>query len=238
MFDLHSHVLPGVDDGAKNIDISLTMLKIAKKQGVNTVAATPHCVTDSDEGVQHFVERRKAAYEKMMVEIEKEGKENYPEIVLGAEVYLGCDISEFSSLDQICYQNTNYILLEMANGYSPEDLAEWVYNVQIKGYRPVIAHIDRYVKYKEFMEELTPLDPVFQVNASQFYSMSGRSLLKHIFKRHNKFFVSSDMHNLTDRACNFEGAYKIASKKFSKECDILFREGARCILEGRDIVEM
>ena len=47
-----------------------------------------------------------------------------------------------------------------------------------------------------------------------------------------------DMHNLTDRACNFEGAYKIASKKFSKECDILFREGARCILEGRDIVEM
>ena len=238
MLDLHSHVLPGVDDGARDVEISLTMLRIAKSQGVDTVAATPHCVTDNNDGVVHFVERRKKAFEKLCARIEQEGKENFPNIVLGAEVYLGCDVSEFENLSDICYQNTNYILLEMANGYAPEDLAEWVYNVKIKGYRPVIAHIDRYVKYKEIMEELSSLDVVYQVNASQFYTMSGRRLLKHIFKRHNKFFVSSDMHNLTSRCCNFEGAYKIASKKFSSVCDTLFTKGAECILGGKNVIEM
>ena len=50
MFDLHSHVLPKIDDGARNLDMSIAMLSMAKEQGIKTLAATPHCMADSEEG--------------------------------------------------------------------------------------------------------------------------------------------------------------------------------------------
>ena len=224
MFDLHSHVLPALDDGAKNIEMSLEMLKSAKMQGVNTVCATPHCITDSDEGVVSFLEKRSASYEQLLPLIEN--KDEYPKLLLGCEVYLGCDMSEFEHLKELCYEGTNYILLEMPSGTEPGVLAEWIYNISIKGLRPVIAHIDRCPDYEEIMEELEGTDVIFQINASQFLTMSGRRLLKKLFKTGFDFFVSSDMHNTTSRVCVMGQARSICEKKFKGKADMLFSKQA------------
>lgn len=234
MIDMHSHSLPGVDDGAKTIRDSLSMLSMAKQQGVTLVAATPHCITDREEGVAEFVRKRQAAYEALKKAIEEDGGD-YPDVIYGAEVYLGCDISEFSNLHDLCYQNTDYILLEMPSGYSCEDLSEWIYNISTKGLRPVIAHVDRYSRYKQFMDEFNSVTGmVYQINASEFETMASRRLVKSILKRHDRIIVSSDMHNCTTRPCNMLDAYNSAMKKFPKYCDMLFKTGAECIVNNAE----
>ncbi len=231
MLDLHSHVLPKVDDGAKDVEMSLEMLKEAKRQGVDVLCATPHCVTDKEDGIVSFLEKRKHAYDKLVSAMEN--ADDYPKIVLGAEVYLGCDLSDFANIHDLCYEGTDYILIELPHGYKPSELAEKIYNIKVKGMKPVIAHVDRYSSYKEIVEELAPLDVVFQLNASQFKTMSGRKILKNVFRMYDKFVVSTDMHNLTERPCNIEAAYKMASKKFSHLADMLFTYGGECIIGNK-----
>lgn len=235
MFDLHSHVLPFLDDGARDVNMSLAMLKESKEQGIEKVVATSHCVVKDQESIDKFLTKRQENYEKLMAEIPDKGI--YPEILLGAEVHLCKDISEFDNLSSLCYQNTNYILLEMSEDYKPSNLSEWVYNISIKGFRPVIAHVDRYSFYRDIIDELSHLDVVYQINASRFLTMSDRHHLKNVFKLHNKFVASSDMHNLTSRVCNMAPARKIAEKKFSAMCPMLFEEGATAILENRAFPE-
>lgn len=232
MIDLHSHVLPYIDDGAKDENMSVEMLLSAKQQGVDIVAATPHCIAKNPESVDSFLEKRRDCFEKLSAVISN--RNDLPEIVLGAEVYLYKDISDFPNLSSLCYQNTNYILLELSDSGNAAEVTEWIYNISIKGLRPVIAHVDRYPDYKDVMEELSHLDVIFQVNAARFLSMSDRRLLRSIFKRHNKFVVSTDMHNVTTRICNMQPAYKIALKKFTPMCPCLFNDGAQAILASKD----
>lgn len=236
MIDMHAHCLPDVDDGAKTIQESLEMLHCAKKNGVSVVAATPHCITDKEEGVAEFLKNRNEAYMALADRISK-NKEAYPDIVLGAEVYLGCDISEFSNLHDLCYENTDYLLVEMPSRYETNTLSEWIYNISVKGIVPVIAHVDRYTRYKEFIAEFSQVsDVVFQINANNFLTVSGRHLLKTLFKLHSNFVVSSDMHNCTTRPCNMPDAYRIAGKKFKENRDMLFEFCGEKILNNKKTV--
>lgn len=230
MIDLHSHILPYVDDGAKDENMSIEMLRLAKCQSVDTVAATSHCIAKDKEAVDAFLEKRNAGYEKLKNAMN--GRKDLPKVVLGAEVYLCKDISDFPNLSSLCYENTNYILLELSDHGNAAEVGEWIYNITLKGLRPVIAHVDRYPDYREVMDELSHLDVVFQVNAARFLSMSDRRLLRSVFKRAEKFVVSTDMHNVTTRVCNMEKAYSVALKKFPDMCPALFNDGAQAILES------
>jgi len=236
MIDMHSHVLPGVDDGAPDVETSLAMLKLAKEQGVDICVATPHCTVNSEEGVARFVERRRLAYEKLMQAI-GDDKTGFPEIRLGAEVYLNGDLSEIDNINELCYKDTNYMLLEFSGNSYDEEMAEWVYNISTKGIRPVIAHIDRFPPYKEMMDDLMCIDNViFQVNANRFMSVGDRFVLKNVFKRCDRVIVSSDMHNLEGRRCNLGDAYLISKKKFPRMTDTLFNDGAASILANREFL--
>lgn len=232
MVDLHSHVLPYVDDGAKDEGMSIEMLHSAKMQGVDTVAATPHCIAKNKDAVDAFLEKRKAGYEKLLSAMS--GRNDLPEVVLGAEVNLYKDISDIPNLSELCYENTNYILLELSDNGNASEVAEWIYNITLKGLRPVIAHVDRYPDYKDVMDELSHLDVIYQVNAARFLSMSDRRLLKNVFKRSDKFIVSTDMHNVTTRICNMEKAFTVATKKFTEMCPMLFEKGGKAILASNE----
>ena len=229
MIDLHSHVLPYVDDGAKDENMSIEMLISAKSQGVDIVAATPHCIAKNQEAVEAFLEKRNAGYDKLMSAIS--GRNDLPEIVLGAEVNLYKDISDLPNLAALCYENTNYILLELSDNGNASEVAEWIYNITLKGLRPVIAHVDRYPDFNDVMDELAHLDVVYQVNAARFLTMSDRRLLKKVFKKGERIAVSTDMNNVTTRICNMEKAYDIALKKFPAMSDMLFTECAKSVLD-------
>ena len=80
VIDFHSHILPGIDDGSRNVETSIGMLRMCREQGVDIMIATPHFYADSNR-VERFVENRKNAYDKVMAE-----NADIPHIMMGAEV--------------------------------------------------------------------------------------------------------------------------------------------------------
>ncbi len=234
MIDMHSHVLPAIDDGAKDAETSVSMLSLAKKQGVTVCCATPHFTRKTPGGAEGFTQMREKSFD-MLKSCPQFQNADLPEIVLGAEVHLDYDISENENIHMLCYENTDYMLVELSSVPKPAVMAEWVYNLTVRGIKPVMAHIDRYPFCIEMMDELIGVNVVYQVNASRFLNMSGRHVLNKLFKRNEFFFASSDMHNMDDRACNMLPAFQIAKKKYGDMCDELFNDTAQKILKNSEI---
>ena len=231
MIDIHSHCLPSVDDGADSVETSLEMLENAKMLGADIVVATPHFSLQKLD-ICSFLERRKSAYNEVL-QIISQSPEKYPRLLCGAEVYLNCDLSELDGLKSLCYDNTSYLLLELSSSVKCSVISEWIYNITINGIKPVIAHIDRFEKYKELMAELNGIDVVYQINASRFIGMFSRRSVKSILCGAEKFVVSSDMHNLTTRTFNMHEAYKKATSYLSEQrCYEMFYGMAQTILSN------
>ncbi len=213
MIDLHSHCLPAIDDGAENVKTSLRMLSQSFYQGVKTCVMTPHCVLHSQDKIDNFLKARKESFFELQQKIEETGVLT-PKLLLGAEVYFDNDISRYDGIEKLCIEGTNVLLVEFPMGSISRKSSEWLYSLTIKGIQPLIAHIDRYSCFNALMDDFSDLDLIYQVNAENFLSFSGRSRLSKIFKNDKIFVVSSDMHNLKDRPCNMKSAYERCLKKY------------------------
>ena len=217
MIDFHSHFLPNIDDGAKNLDESLEMLRISKKSGVDTVVSTSHCYAfDGSSSIQSFLEKRQRAYSQISSVIQ-DNSELYPEIVLGCEVHLVHNLSAFPELPLLCIQNTDYILLEMPSSEWKDEDFEEIYQITKLGLKPIIAHIDRYFDMEEKFSELFSLNLLFQANAESFISRDTRRKLYSLFEKDALHIVGSDMHNTALRPPNLAEGYAVIEKKFGKE---------------------
>ena len=106
MVDIHTHILPGIDDGATDKDISLSLLKILEDDGVSDVVLTPHFYSDS-ENIEQFIQRRNQAYSEL-----KSVYKGNINLHLGAEVYLSRYIANYDDLTELCIDKTKYILVE------------------------------------------------------------------------------------------------------------------------------
>ena len=109
MIDRHCHILPGVDDGAKDVNESVAMLKESYNQGVRYCVSTSHCKLRTAGAMENFIEKRQKAYD-VLIEATKDIK--IPRIILGAEVYLDNDISKYPDVEKLCIEGTKYMLVE------------------------------------------------------------------------------------------------------------------------------
>lgn len=221
MIDLHTHLLPQIDDGAYDAEESIEMIKDSISQGVSTIAATPHCRLRDNEDIEKFIAYREKSWNSLKKEMEKENLD-IGDIVLGAEVYLDHDVSTYQDLSKLCLGDTNYIMLEFPHSGYSSIMSEWVYSVTLRGLKPIVAHVERYESYEKIMEDLNGLEVIYQLNASSFLSVCGRKRLAWIMKRKGIFFVSSDMHNMRRRVSTMGKAYKTAGKKWTQTADALF----------------
>ncbi len=229
MIDLHSHFLPGIDDGAKTINESIAMLTDSFSQGVKTIVATPHCALHDKDSITSFLSHRDDSLNKIKDAI-KGNSAKIPHILLGAEIYLDNDITEYEGLLKLCIENTNYMLIEFPHiGFQPKS-ADWIYELTLLGIKPIIAHIDRYSEWKEIFASLADVNVIYQVNASNFLNFSGRRVLRHLFKYKVPFTVSSDMHNMSTRPSYMKKAYLKAKKSFPTLSEDLFINNAQEIL--------
>ncbi len=202
--DCHSHVLPGIDDGARNVQESIAILKTLASQGVDTVAATPHFRGHRDD-VRAFCRRRKEAFDALCREA---GQAAADMVILGAEVALEYGLSETDGLRALCYEFSNYLLLELP--YRP--FALWmldeIMNIACENdVIPVIAHVDRYHELfsKDDYEQIFSMRGVlFQVNNEAFKSRGGRKVVDRMIKMQLPFVLGSDSHNMTNRMPNFD----------------------------------
>ena len=168
MIDWHSHILPAMDDGSRDVEESLEMLAQLSEQGVDTVVATPHFFAN-DESVQRFLERRAKSYEELAERI----GEGLPRIVLGAEVKYYPGISQMEHLKDLRIEGTKLILLEMPFSKWTEYTVRELVTLATSGdSRIILAHMERYLPFQSarVWERLYAGGLIMQVNASFFFN--------------------------------------------------------------------
>ena len=231
MTDFHSHILPGIDDGSKSLEMSLQMLRMEAAQGINMVVATPHFYS-THESPEHFLQKRDHA-EKILRQAMAEEPE-LPQLRVGAEVYYFRGISQSEFLPLLTIQGTNCVLIEMP-------LVPWEKSMyrELEAIRekrdliPIVAHMDRYLGiFRRFgiPKRLENLPVLVQANTSFFLNpVTARSAMK-MLKKDQIQLIGSDCHNLTSRIPNMGDALRLVYQKMGREAlgklsnyeDILF----------------
>ena len=197
MTDYHCHILPRMDDGAKDLDMSLDMLRLMMSQGVDRIVATPHFYAHREESVRAFLQRRQEAYRQI-----EDTDCTMPYFHLGAEVAVEQGISRLPGVHQLTLADTSYILVELP--YAP--FAHWMLEEidslsQRYGLTPVLAHIHRYARFytREQMAEVLRTEAVLQFNTEAFRSFQERRFAMSLIKRGFPYILGSDAHNMTSR---------------------------------------
>ena len=197
MIDIHTHVIPNVDDGSPDLETSLAMIRHEIDIGVTEIICTPH----------HIYHR----YEKTVEEITKQfnllkeavEKENLP-----IKLYLGQEICYSHREDQIkmlkegkllTLNNTNRILLEFSFTREPEDLLDVLYNFSIHGYEVIIAHIERYewMTYDKVLS-IRNEGAKIQINSNSYLGLTSwkeKRFVKKLLKKDLVDYVASDTHS-------------------------------------------
>lgn len=218
-YDIHCHVLPGVDDGAADMEVTKQILSALYEQGVRMVIATPHFSLHSHDGK---IERVQKAYKKTKVYVE----ENMPDMVilLGSEVYMEQGMLErIKTETTIALNGTRYVLCEFRFGGSYKDMYDMIQQLVRARYKPVLAHVERYACLREQWDrirELREMGVLMQLNAE---SLSGNVFDKkyrygkRLVKEGAIDFIGSDTHDMDKRAPQMERAERTLIKILGNE---------------------
>lgn len=214
MIDIHTHVLPNIDDGSRSLEMSLQMLKESYNQGVDTVVATPHFYIKHDT-IESFLKNREKAYNRLIDFIKAE--ENIPDIYLGAEVYYFNGISKIENIEKLCINNSRYLLLEMPfnkwNDKVFQEVEDLIYNRRLN---PVIAHLERFISFQKGtnnIERLLNMKVIPQMNGEYLISFFSKGRALKWINNGVVKLLGSDMHNTESRPQNLGRACDIISKK-------------------------
>lgn len=139
MFDMHSHILWDMDDGSKTVEDSIAMGSIAYNEGVHTIVATPHLRYVED--VQLFLSTMDEKINFLMTSLNV--LNIHMDIVKGAEVYADMNLLESEYLTELGLGGSRYILIEFPSAEVPHFAEYFMYELQLKGFIPVIAHPER-----------------------------------------------------------------------------------------------
>lgn len=214
MIDIHTHILPSIDDGSKDLEMSIKMLEKAKSIGVTHLILTPHAIFGSS--FYKDKETLKRAFREFYDKVEYIGIKLY----LGSEIYYSeKNYRNLLNGDLVTFNNSKYCLIEYPM-HEETDIEETLYNINVKGYKPILAHPERY-KFLDYSKvRLIKKSAKIQINSTSILGLHGKKIKKFAFelmKLNLVDYVSSDCHNLEDRNVNLDEAYKIVSKKFGSE---------------------
>lgn len=211
MVDFHSHILPNVDDGSSSVEESLKLLESSAAQGVTTIAATPHFYASQDNP-EHFLERREEAYQRLKSVWNPE----FPQILLGAEVYYYSGICQSDVLTQMRLEGTPLLMVEMPftkwSGWMMDEILELNEDPEIQ---VVLAHIDRYLSmnHPRVLDEFLENGVLMQANAESFLNWRKRRQLLRMLQQGDIHFLGSDCHSLTSRPPCLGEAVQVIEKK-------------------------
>ncbi len=211
--DFHSHLLPGIDDGSRDLSESLAMLALEAEQGVRRVVATPHFYPRQDYPDQ-FLHRRSRAEAWLRQELKD--RPELPEVLVGAEVAFFRGMSESEYLPLLTIRDTPCILVELEPGPWPQEVFRELEAIwRRRELLPVIAHIDRYLPplgARRLMHRLEELPVLIQANGS-FFRGSRAGLAMELLRRDQIHLLGSDCHNLTTRRPDLGPAAASIEKK-------------------------
>lgn len=233
MIDFHSHVLANIDDGSKSLEESLAMLEEAYESGTDVIVLTPHYYPRQEHTLAEFLEKRQSCYRELTEFCR--GKK-IPEIRLGCEVNLHTDISRFEDVKKLCIEGTDYMLLEMPMDKWDDWIFDCIYNLTLKGIKPLMAHIDRYLDYpKEKLNSLFELDIAYQANSEAFLDFKYRVKMLELFCSGHLQVIGSDMHGIQKRKNTLPSAYTELENRFGERFISFVEDNGERILANRRV---
>jgi protein-tyrosine phosphatase len=239
MVDLHSHILPGVDDGAWTIEDSLELGRAAHAAGIETIAATPH-IRDDHPFALDTMEERLGALRQALREAE------IPlEVVRGGEVALSKLIElDDETLRSLCLGDGRYVLVETPHTQAPSLLETALYDLQVRGFCPVLAHPERSLTFlhdRARLEHLVEGGIACSVTAMSVAGGFGPAVKAYTLRMftaglvHN---IASDAHDARRRPPGFLAALDVLESEFdcSREELAWFTDAVgKAVVDGEDL---
>ncbi len=230
MIDTHIHMVPGVDDGAKDLTVAMAMVKDAMAQGVDEMVLTPH------HNVPVFVsEEIDAQFEVLKQAIEKEGLDF--NIHLGNEIHVNEESVEGLETGAArTMGDSDYVLMELPfHHYYPFHEA-MLFDLQVEGYKVIIAHIERYHIFRKNEQKLGNLiDKGFYGQLTSRYVAEAKTRKRALRWIEEGFvhIIASDGHNIDKRPPIMKAAYDVVESRFGRACaDTLFTDNPKRIINN------
>ncbi|MCI0514588.1 hypothetical protein L0128_15345 [candidate division KSB1 bacterium] len=237
MIDIHSHILPQVDDGASNLVQSIEMLKQAADDGVLALVCTPHILKPADFENEAFY-LNKFTELSQAVKAEKLNLDLY----LGSEIYIQPEIPFKSRLTTL-NNNGKYFLIEFPMSNIPRFAPEMLFRLMATGKVPIIAHPERYIAFlrrPDLAFQFVQRGMLLQVNAGSLRGHFGADIkqLAELFIGHQLVhFIASDCHDPERRRCHLRKTREYVVAKWGEDvAQALFLDNAQAILKGRDLI--
>ncbi len=234
IIDIHCHILPGVDDGAKNEDSMEHMLCLADAEGIEAIIATPHFTLGEDE---KRVEAIKMKYDIARSAWKKRGSQK--ELYLGSELLWGEGVVDALEAGKALTMNgTSYVLVEFPSDVGYEYIESAVRKLQYAGYFPIIAHIERYwqLRDRKALRKLVDMGAYLQVNVSVILGNHGfwrkRRIVRWL-KEGLIHFVGTDAHSSKTRKPEMKQCVQYLEKKIGiVKTRRILEENPKKVLEG------
>ena len=196
--DLHSHLIPGIDDGSKDMETSLLLIRELASLGYKKLITTPH-VSDmfpnSSATILDGFRDLKEALLREKIEIELE---------VGAEYYADESFERLlENNDILSFGKEKYLLFELSYFTPPHDIDNLIYEIQLRGYTPILAHPERYLYWHSNFDtyrELKEMGTLFQINVNSivgYYNREIQYIAEELIKNSLVDFIGSDTHHMT-----------------------------------------
>ena len=241
MIDIHCHILPYIDDGAKNMDEAIKLCEIARDNGINKIIVTPHvsCLDDIDGFLgerEVLIEELRAALKFYNIDVEI-----YP----GAELYVDDDVFFSGDLTKLTLNGSKYILVEFDfYGLSPNKIISYLVEINNFGLVPIVAHPERY-KYMQddynFINFLSDRGVLFQVNMNNVVGEGSRPenlLARELVRKKVATFIASDAHSVDYRSNNLRDMIENAPNGFEIDEKFFLNDMPQIILDNGEIPQM
>ena len=194
--DMHSHLLPALDDGSQNIDDSIHFIKELHQLGYHKFICTPHIISDMYPNNKETIH---PAYELVVARLKEE---NVPvEISYAAEFMVNADFDKIIKEDKLLLFGKNYVLIEMSYMAASPNIKDVIFNLIMKGLKPVLAHPERYSYYHNHfgsLEDFIDAGCLLQVNILSLTGMYGKEVKKMaemLIKEKLISFAGTDLHH-------------------------------------------
>ncbi|WP_106498480.1 tyrosine-protein phosphatase [Lentibacillus sp. Marseille-P4043] len=240
MIDIHCHILPGIDDGAKTTAESLAMAQAAVQQGIHTIIATPH----HQNGKYN---NRKADIITYVADLNEQlQEEDIPLTILpGQETRINGDMIEEIKTDVLVPLNgdTKYLFVEFPSGSVPRYAKQMLFDIQVAGYTPVIVHPERnraISEHPSILYEFVRTGALTQVTAASLAGKFGKNIQKfshQLVEANLTHFIASDAHNTTTRGFTMKEAYQELRDQHGNEAFYTFMENCQLLVDNQNVIK-
>ncbi|WP_405461128.1 tyrosine-protein phosphatase [Paenibacillus sp. HJGM_3] len=237
MIDIHTHILPGVDDGAETLEDSLRLARAAVEDGIHTVIATPHHANGKyTNSAADILPRVRALNEELI-------RADIPLTVLpGQEIRLTNQFfEEWESGTLQGLHESSYILIEFPSGHIPLDTPAFIYELSLLNLQAIIAHPERNAEIAskpDLLQELIEKGALAQVTSHSLNGSFGSKIQQvalQLCRRNLVHFVSTDAHHWEGRGFDLSRAYALVERELGAGESNYYKSNAACILANSPI---